>query len=72
MPEGRDPFAVDEGRALEALRWAWGDVYVVNVRGGVWEAVRRDGIGGAIEAGIPDDLNRAVREDYVFKPVVPR
>ena len=67
---GRDPFAVDEDRALDALRWLWGDAYTVTVAAGEWQATRRDGLGGTITASLPGGLNRAMREDWSLKPVV--
>lgn len=68
-PENGGPFAVDEERALDAMRWLWGDCYTVDVRSGTWTAKRLDGLGGEIEAAYPDDLNREIRNDYATKPV---
>jgi hypothetical protein len=56
--------------ALKALRQEWGWAYRIghdNVRD--WWAQRRDGLGGDITAGTPDELRTAVSEDYTFKPV---
>jgi hypothetical protein len=56
--------------ALEALRWHWGEAYEIgrdDTRG--WRARRRDGLGGDITAGGPDDLRQAIRGDYAVKAV---
>lgn len=58
------------GGYLAALRWDWGEAYRIghdDVRG--WWARRRDGLGGDITAPGPDELQRALREDYGLKPV---
>jgi hypothetical protein len=67
----RKPFDVDEARCLDALRFCWGDAYETNTRSGTWTAKRRDGLGGDIEASLPDDLSRLIREDWALKPVLP-
>ena len=54
----RGVFDVDEDRALDALRMSWGDVYDIGHEHGQWVASRRDGRGGALAGGIPDELNR--------------
>jgi hypothetical protein len=42
--DGRDPFAVDDVRALDALRLAWGGEYdEIWVHGGEWCAHHKDG-----------------------------
>ena len=38
----RGVFDVDEDRALEALRLAWGDSYDIRSEGGQWVATSRD------------------------------
>jgi hypothetical protein len=60
----RGVFDVDEGRALEALRLSWGDVYDVGREDGQWAARRRDGRGGALTGETPDELNRAMRAEW--------
>jgi len=65
----RRPFDVDRERALDALEFTWGRCYVIQVHGSTWAAKRRDGLGGEIEASLPDDLNRLLREDWSLKPV---
>ena len=59
----RDVFAVDEGRALEALRLAWGDAYDITTADGMWIAVSRDGDGRILAGETPDALNAAMRAD---------
>jgi hypothetical protein len=66
------PFAVDADLALGALRYSWGDAYRIAYSDRQWLAVRRDGLGGAIAADVPDELNRQMREDYGLKPVMPQ
>lgn len=64
--QGKTP---DE-QALEALRLERGQFYRIG-RDAVrdWWAQRRDGLGGDIIAGTPDELRTAVSEDYALKPV---
>jgi hypothetical protein len=60
---------VDE-RALDALRFGWGDAYLIghdDQRG--WWAARRDRIGGLLTAADHDALRDAIAEDYALKPV---
>jgi hypothetical protein len=60
----------DGEQALEVLRREWGQWYRIGrdaVRG--WWAQRRDGLGGDITAGTPDELRQSVSEDYALKPV---
>jgi hypothetical protein len=57
-------------RALEALRWNWGEAYRIGwdvARD--WWANRRDGLGGDITAADPDELRAAILADYTLKPV---
>ncbi len=63
--EGRDPFAVDDVRALDALRLAWGGEYdEIWVHGGEWCAHHKDAEEGDVITGsTPDELNRKIRED---------
>jgi hypothetical protein len=60
---------VDE-EALEALRFGWGEAYLIDydVEHGYW-AARRDKIGGLLTASDPDELRSAITEDYAVKPV---
>jgi len=62
---GRDPFAVDEARALDVLTLAWGDSYHISISGGLWQARHHDAHDQHTLTGhTPDDLNRAIRDDY--------
>jgi hypothetical protein len=61
---GRDPFAVDEKRALEALRLLWEDAYDIAVKDGTWTASRRDAGDPDITAPTPGELNAALRADW--------
>lgn len=59
-----------EAEALEAIRFGWGDAYLVghdDERG--WWAARRDRIGGLLTEATPDELRQAITEDYAVKPV---
>jgi len=68
--DGHDPFAVDPGRALDAIHLTWGDVYLAEyTEAGGWIAWRRDGLGGPIAAGTPDELIRGIRDDWDMRPV---
>jgi hypothetical protein len=60
---------VDE-EALEALRFGWGDAYLIghDDERGYW-AARRDRIGGLLTAANPEELRQAITEDYAVKPV---
>ena len=60
QPGGGQPrgvFEVDEDRALEALRLAWGDAYDIGFERGTWIAASRDGEGRAFTGPTPDALN---------------
>ena len=64
----RDPFAVDEDRALAALTLTWGDSYEIYITNGQWQAWRdnapdQDMLTGAT----PDELNRKIREDWALR-----
>lgn len=59
----RDPFAVDAGRAVDAMRAAWGDSYYVTACEGGYEAVRRHGQRVSLTAATPDELTRALLSD---------
>jgi len=56
--------------ALDAIRFSWGDAYEIghDDEHGFW-AARRDRIGGLILAGGPEELRRAVADDYAGRPV---
>lgn len=59
-----------EDHALEALRWDWGEAYLIghgDEHG--WWASRRDRIGALITAVGPDELRAQIRADYNIKPV---
>jgi hypothetical protein len=60
----RDPFAVDEGRALAEPELAWGDrgYHAFSAAGGTWCAVSsaREVLTGAT----PDALDRAIRAHW--------
>jgi hypothetical protein len=64
---------LDAERALEALRWMWGEWYEIWVDQhiGTWCARRLDG-GGVIEADSPDELRVEILEDWLLRPVVIR
>jgi hypothetical protein len=67
MAEPRDPFKVDEDRALDALRLAWGDAgYVLTVNDGRWMARHADS-GSVLAGSVPDELNRAIRDDWTAR-----
>ena len=53
----RDPFALDEDKALEDLARTWGAYYLVSVDAGRWFAIRRDGSGDALIAETPRELH---------------
>ena len=54
----RGVFDVDEDRALEALRLAWGDAYDIGFEGGAWIATSRGGEGRTFTGDTPDALKR--------------
>jgi hypothetical protein len=56
-------------RALDALRYDWGDAYDIGVDDDQWQARRKDSKGGVIEAATPDQLRKLIIEDYTFLPV---
>ena len=60
----RGVFDVDEDRALEALRLAWGDAYGIGFEGGRWVATSRDGERRAFTGDTPDALNVKIRADW--------
>ena len=60
----RGVFDVDAGRALDALRMSWGDVFDIGHEYDRWVASRRDGRGGTLEGATPVELNRQMRADW--------
>jgi hypothetical protein len=59
-----------EHDALEALRWDWGEAYLIghdDEHG--WYAGRRDKIGDLLTEAGPDDLRQAIADDYAVKRV---
>ena len=62
---GRDPFAVDENRALDALRLAWGDAYDIGREHGTWTATSKDAGHRTVTGDTPDALNAEIRTDWV-------
>jgi hypothetical protein len=62
--QGRGVFEVDEDRALEALRLAWGDAYDIGSEGGQWIATSRDAEARVFTGDTPDALNVKVRADW--------
>lgn len=63
---GRDPFAVDEDSALEALALRWADAYSDISHGddGRWTAVSRDDEHRTLTGETPDELAAAMRADW--------
>ncbi|HLI40491.1 MAG TPA: hypothetical protein VKV35_02465 [Streptosporangiaceae bacterium] len=59
----------DAARALEALRWQWGDGYDIGLDGGQWRYRRRDGLGGRETADDPGELGAAIADDCAFRRV---
>ena len=57
----RDPFRVDEGRALAELELAWagGGYHGFSADGGTWCAI--SSAGDVLTGVTPDELNRAIR-----------
>jgi hypothetical protein len=69
-PSGEDRRAAANNQALETLRWHWGVAYTIDhddEHG--WRASRRDGIGGLLTAGGPDELRQVISDDYIARPV---
>jgi len=60
----RGVFDVNEDRALEALRLAWGDAYVIGFERGAWVATSRDAEARTFTGDTPDALNVKVRADW--------
>lgn len=60
----RGVFDVDEDRALEALRLAWGGAYDIGHEYGKWVASRRGDGGRTFDGDTPDALTRAIQADW--------
>ena len=60
----RGPFAVDTGRALEALRLEWAAEYDAGFADGAYRAARIDGTGDLLTGQTPDELAAAIRADW--------
>jgi len=60
----KDPFAVDENRALAELELAWseGGYRGFTIGGGTWCAI--SSAGEVLTGGTPDALNRAIRAHW--------
>jgi hypothetical protein len=63
-PGRRGVFGVDEDRAADALRMAWGDDYDIGFAGGAWRAARLDGTGHLLTGHVPDELAAAIQADW--------
>jgi hypothetical protein len=63
----RDVFDVDEDRALDALRLAWGDAYDIGFEQDRWVARHRDASGDLLTGTTPDELNAAIRADWATR-----
>jgi hypothetical protein len=60
----RDVFAVDVGKALEALRLAWGAVYDIRFQDGRYAASRWDAPWDEITGETPDELTTRMRANW--------
>jgi hypothetical protein len=59
---------VDNHRAHEALRLAWGQVYDLGFADGGWHACRLDGDDTTLLTGTtPAELNAAIRADWTAR-----
>jgi len=60
----RDPFQVDQDRALAALdeAWAAGGYHGFSAEGGIWCAIT--GAGQVLTGGTPDELARVIRAHW--------
>lgn len=57
-------FNVDQDRAAEPLRLAWGETYDIGFADGASHAARLDGIGEVLTRQVPDELAAAIRADW--------
>jgi len=53
---------------LADLRWHWGSAYEIICAGGIFGALRRDGL-GSVTALTADELRQLMRQDYSARPV---
>jgi hypothetical protein len=60
----RGPFALDKGRALEALRLEWAAQYDTGFADGAYRAARIDRTGDLLTEQTPDELAAAIRADW--------
>ena len=60
----RDPFRVDQDRALAELEEAWaaGGYHDFSAKGGIWYAIT--GAGQVLTGGTPDELARVIRAHW--------
>jgi hypothetical protein len=63
----RGIFDVDEDRALDALRLAWGDVYDTGFADGAYHAALIDATGDLLTGQTPDELAAAIRADWAAR-----
>ncbi len=63
----RGVFDVEEERALEALRLAWGDAYDIRFERGAWIATSRDAETRTFTGDTPDALNVKIRADWASR-----
>ena len=61
--------AEQAAKTLDALRWNWGDAYLIDHIDGRWTADRLDGRGRTLKAANPDKLRKLIFDDYTAKPV---
>ncbi|HUC25025.1 MAG TPA: hypothetical protein VMA73_20130 [Streptosporangiaceae bacterium] len=70
-PAGRtavEKALIDSG--LEGLTYNWGSAYEIEFSDEHgWRARRRDGLGGWLTGTNPDELYKAITDDYALKPV---
>jgi hypothetical protein len=67
----RDVFDVDEARALDALRLAWGDAYDISFDRGEWTATSRDAGNRAFTGDTPDALTVKIHADQAREAIPP-
>jgi hypothetical protein len=63
----RDVFAVDVGKALEALMLAWGAAYDIRFQDGRYAASRWDAPWDEITGETPDELTARMRADWAHE-----
>jgi len=67
----RDVSGVDQERALDALRLAWGDAYDIGFGRGEWTATSRDAGKRAFTGDTPDALTVKIRADWARQAIPP-